>query len=214
MTINQSSVDLDILNASDGVKIGGGIVKRFLSWLGADITLTGSGTNVYTFPASTSTLASLALSESFTNKSLGDKLVKYNNITVAGWGVPAIYGSGRATAQTAANASVATYTCGASDGSFIVSANVLVTTSSAESFTVTVSYTDEGNTARVLTLNFAIVAGTISPNIAFANGAVPYEGFPMHIRCKASTAITVKTAAGGTYTGATYNVEGFICQIA
>lgn len=121
--------------------------------------------------------------------------------------------TGRATGQTAANASVATYTLGAADASFEVSANVLVTTSSAEAFTVTVDYTDEGNTARTITLPFALIAGTFSVNIAFANGAVPYEGVPLHIRCKASTAITIKTAAGGTYTGATYNVEGIIKKI-
>lgn len=116
--------------------------------------------------------------------------------------------TGRATAQTAANTSVATYTLGAEDQSFEVSANVLVTTSSAEAFTVTVDYTDEGNTARTITLNFQILAGTIGTGINFANGAVPYEGIPVHIRAKASTAITVKTA--GTFTGATYNVEGII----
>ncbi len=118
--------------------------------------------------------------------------------------------SGRVTAQTAANASVSTYTLGATDASYEVSANVLVTTSSAEAFTVTVDYTDEGNTARTITLNFQIVAGTISTAINFANGAIPYHGLISHIRCKASTAITVKTT--GTFTGATYNVEGIIKQ--
>lgn len=142
------------------------------------------------------------------------KTTNYNSINTTGWGVPAIYGTGRATGQTAANASVATYTVGAADGSFYVSANVLVTTSSAESFTVTVSYTDEGNTARTLTFNFQTIGGTIGTTVAFANGAVPYEGVPVHLRCKASTAITIKTAAGGTYTGCTYNVEGSITQIA
>lgn len=119
--------------------------------------------------------------------------------------------SGRATAQTAANASVATYTLGATDASFEVSANVLVTTSSAEAFTVTVDYTDEGNTARTATLNFQLLAGTIGTAINFANGGVPYEGIPIHLRVKASTVITVKTV--GTFTGATYNVEGIIRQI-
>jgi hypothetical protein len=128
--------------------------------------------------------------------------------------IPNIQATGRATAQTAANASVSTFTVGGSDGSFLVSANVLVTTSSAESFTATVSYTDEGNTARVVTFNFSNIGGTIGSSIAFANGAVPYEGIPLHIRAKAATAITVKTAAGGTYTGCTYNIEGVITQIA
>lgn len=120
--------------------------------------------------------------------------------------------TGRATSQTAANASVATYTLGATDASFEVSANVLVTTSSAEAFTVTCTYTSEDDTSRVLTLNFSLLAGTLGTSIAFANGAVPYEGVPLHIRCKASTAVTIATT--GTFTGSTYNVEGTILQIA
>lgn len=122
-----------------------------------------------------------------------------------------IKANGRATAQTAANASVATYTVGSADGSFIISSNVLVTTSSAENFTVTCAYTDEGNTARTLTLNFQLVGGVIGTAINFANGAVPYEGLAVHIRAKASTTITIATT--GTFTGATYNVEGTIRQI-
>lgn len=136
---------------------------------------------------------------------------KIDGISTAGWGVPAIYGNGRATAQTAANTSVATYTVGASDGSFIVDANVNVTTSTTHNFTVVVTYTDETNTSQTLTLNFAQPAGTIATAITNVTGAGPYEGIPMHIRCKASTAITVKTT--GTFTTVTYNIEGNIRQI-
>jgi hypothetical protein len=124
--------------------------------------------------------------------------------------IPTIISS-RSTAQTAAVASVATQTVGASDASFIVSSNILITTSSAEAFTTTVAYTDEGNTARTLTLNYSLLAGTIGVNIAFANGAVPYMGVPVQLRCKASTTITIATV--GTFTGATYNVEGTIQKI-
>jgi hypothetical protein len=91
-----------------------------------------------------------------------------------------------------------------------VSANVLVTTSTVHSFTVTATYTDEGNTSRVTTLNFSSVAGVIATTIANAGGAVPYTGIPLHIRAKASTAITIKTT--GTFTTVTYNVEGTIIQ--
>jgi len=123
--------------------------------------------------------------------------------------------TGRATAQNAANASVATYTLGATDASYKVSMNVLITTSTLFSFTCECAYTDEGNTARVVTLNFTTLAGVIS-NAALTNagGAVPYEGVPLHIRCKASTAITLRTQAAGTYTTVTFNAEGFISQIA
>lgn len=137
---------------------------------------------------------------------------KYNNIATAGWGVPAIYGFGRLTGKTAAQASVATYTVGASDGSFVVSANVNVTTSTLHNFTVTVAYTDETNTAQTLTLNFSQLTGALVTAITNATGVGPYEGVPLHIRCKASTAITIATT--GTFTTVTYNVEGLITQMA
>lgn len=141
------------------------------------------------------------------------KTTTYNNIATAGWGVGAIQAEGRATAQVAANASVATYTVGAADGSFVVSANVLVTTATTHTFTVTCTYTDEGNTSRVVTMNFSTLAGVIS-NAAITNiaGTVPYEGVPLHIRAKAATAITIATT--GTFTTVVYNVEGAIVQVA
>lgn len=138
-------------------------------------------------------------------------IAKYNNINTTGWGVPAIYASVPANAQTAANASVSTYTVGAADGSFEVSANVLVTTSTLHNFTVTCAYTDEGNTARTLTFSFSQLAGTFVTTITNAGGAVPYEGISLHIRCKASTAITIATT--GTFTTVTYNVQGIIRQL-
>lgn len=144
---------------------------------------------------------------------LSTKIASYNNVTTAGWGVPAVYAAGRATAQAAANASVATYTVGVADGSFEVSANVLVTTATTHAFTVTCAYTDEGNTARTLTLPFTLVAGSAIVNsVANANGAVPYMGIPQHIRCKAATTITIATT--GTFTTVAYNVEGVIKQTA
>lgn len=139
------------------------------------------------------------------------KVGKYNNITAVGQGVPSIYGSGRSIAQTNFVTSVATYTNGATDGSFIVSANVNVTTSTAHNFTVNCTYTDETNTSRTLILAFVQLAGTIVSAITNVTGAGPYEGIPVHIRCKASTAITISTASN--FTTVTYNVEGYITQI-
>lgn len=120
--------------------------------------------------------------------------------------------TGRATAQTAANANVLTVTPSASvDTTCLVSANVLVTTSTLHNFTVTCAYTDEGNTARTLTLPFSALAGTIGTAIANAGGAVPYEGVSLQIRVKANTAIVIATT--GTFTTVTYNVEGCITRI-
>ena len=122
-----------------------------------------------------------------------------------------VKGTAPATAQAAAVASVATFTLPAADASFIISANVLVTSSTTHNFSVTVAYTDEGNTARTLTLPFAQLAGTIITAITNVTGVGPYEGVPLHIRCKASTAITVATT--GTFTLVTYNVEAYIQQV-
>lgn len=140
---------------------------------------------------------------------LSGLMTTYNNIATTGWGVPAIYGTGRSTAQTAAVASVATYTVGAADGSFWISANANVTAFVAGTFNVTCAYTDEGNTSRTVSLNFSSITGTLGIAIAAAGA---FEGIPLHIRAKASTAITIATT--GTFTSVTYNVEGNIAQIA
>lgn len=120
--------------------------------------------------------------------------------------------SGRATGQTAANSSVATLTVGGADATYTVSGNILITTSSAEAFSLQVDYTDEGNTSRTVTIPLVRIAtGAFTPVTISASGAVPYPSAPLQIRCKASTAITIKTS--GTFTGATYNVEGRILRM-
>lgn len=123
---------------------------------------------------------------------------------VSGLPSPQIVGSDRATGQTSAHA-LATYTVGASDTSFQVSANVLITTSTLHSFSVTCSYTDESNTARVLTLNFSQLTGAFVTTLTNALGASAYEGVPVHIRAKAGTTIIVQST--GTFTTVTYNLE-------
>lgn len=140
-----------------------------------------------------------------------NKAQKYNNVNVVGQGIPSIYGTGRSTAQTAAVASVATYTNGAADGSFVVSANVNVTAATTATIATTCTYTDETNTSRTLTFSFSTTAGTILSSITNVTGVGAYAGIPLHIRCKASTSITIATS--GTFTSVTYNVEGFITQI-
>lgn len=120
--------------------------------------------------------------------------------------------TGRATAQTAAVASVATLTVGGADASYEISGNINVTTSGSEAFSISVDYTDETNTARncVIPIVRASTGAWITQTIS-ATGAVPYPGGHVQIRCKASTAITIKTS--GTFTGCTYNVEGSISRI-
>ncbi len=137
-------------------------------------------------------------------------LTRYNNLATAGTGIPYIVASGRATAQTALAASIATFTP-AADGSFLIGANVNVTTSTAFTFTMTCTYTDEGNTARTQTIPFVQIAGTPLTSITNVTGAGPYEGIPVRIRAKAATAITIQTV--GTFTTVTYNAEADITQV-
>jgi hypothetical protein len=117
----------------------------------------------------------------------------------------------RSVAQTAANANILTYAVGSSDGTFQVSANVLVTTSTTHSFTVTVDYTDESNVARTLTLSFSQLTGTVITAITNVTGAGPYEGVGLTIRAKAGTNIVFKSA--GTFTTVTYNVDVNVLQL-
>lgn len=135
----------------------------------------------------------------------------YNGVSTTGWGVPAIYGTGRVTAQIAA-ATVATYTVGASDGDFNVSMNVLITTSTLYNFAGTVTYTSEDNISRTVTLNFSTLAGVLTPTISNTVATTtPYEGVALQIRAKAGTTITLATA--GTFTTVTYNSSASIIQI-
>lgn len=141
-------------------------------------------------------------------------ITKYNQIATKGWGLVAIYGYQKALAQTAAvTLTTGAVTVGSADGDFEISANVLITTSTLFNFTVTCSYTDQGNTARVLTLQFSNLAGTWLTAIANAAGAVPYEGAVTTIRAKAGTTITIASAAGGNYTTVVYDIVGIIKQI-
>lgn len=151
-----------------------------------------------------------------TQVQLSTKFITYNNTTTAGDGMSYVVGYGRFTAQTAAKATVATFTAPAADGTYEVSANVLVTTATTHTFTMQCVYTDEGNTSRTITMPFRLIGDTtaLTSAIANGNGAVPYMGVPLHIRVKASTAITIQTQAAGTYTTVTYNVEGLIKKTA
>lgn len=146
------------------------------------------------------------------NISQGGKTLTYNNVATAGLGVVPVYAAARSTGQTAAVASVATYTVGAADGSFEVSANVNVTAAVTNTFTVTVTYTDETTTSRTHTFSF-IQNGVATPLQTITNitGTGAYAGTPMMIRAKAATAITIATT--GTFTSVTYNVGANIRQL-
>lgn len=136
----------------------------------------------------------------------------YNNVATAGWGQPAIYAARRLTGQTAEIPSLSTYTVGAADGSFLVSANVFVEdTSTVFDFNAILSYTAEDNQLRSVFLTFTQFDGTFTPGVTADLGVGPYMGTDIHIRAKAGTAINIKTF--GTFTAVTYSAEGYITQI-
>jgi hypothetical protein len=167
---------------------------------GRNVTITPSATN----PTISTTAGSLAITPAIA--SLG-------GTTASGaLGVSVIVATGRATAQTAANASISTFTVGAADASFEISANVRVTTATSHNFQAVVNFTDEGSAVNALTLNFITNNGAVVTNVVNATGTVQYSGIPAQIRAKAGTAITVTTS--GTFTTVTYNVEGMIKRIA
>lgn len=72
-TIKRNSGNQDYTNNADGFDVTGGTTRRKLTVTGADMTLTGGGSNTYTFPAATSTLWGddrikiVALGSNFTN---------------------------------------------------------------------------------------------------------------------------------------------------
>lgn len=183
--------------AATSVGIGGGNVNAGGLITGGTMTSTGL------FTASAASTLTGAVSQTA-------KTAKYNNVSTVGWGIPAIYGAGRVTAQAAANASISTYTCGAADGSFEVSGNMNVTVSTALATTMTCTYTDESNTSRVMVLPIQQLTGSFVAGGAIT-GVGAWESPVMHIRVKASTAITIATSAG-TFTGVTYTAEGIIKQ--
>lgn len=123
--------------------------------------------------------------------------------------VPTIVGTDRKTGLVAAQA-LATYTVGAADASYQISANVLITTATLFNFSVTCTYTDESNTSRVVTLNFSQLSGVFVTSMTNLLAAPAYEGVPLHIRAKAGTTIII--ASTGTFTTVVYNLEERITQ--
>ena len=53
-------INLDANPQADGYKLGGGTTKRTLTISGADVSITGSGTNVMTMPGATATLLGIS----------------------------------------------------------------------------------------------------------------------------------------------------------
>ncbi len=140
-----------------------------------------------------------------TNDGPAEYCLKTNGTGQIGYvNTPTIVQALRSVNVTNSTATFTTYAVGP-DGSYWVSANVNITTSTVFNFTVTCTYTDETGTLRTQTMPFVNLAGTVITAITNAAGATAYEGVPIHIRCQALSTITVATA--GTVTGVVYNFE-------
>lgn len=196
----------------------GGIYRAVVANLPGDLTLNDAGFGFYATDNFTvyiwtgAGFVTVGGAVQIGTFSLSGLLVKYNSILTAGLGIPIIVASQRLTGQTAAIASIAPYTVGASDSSFIVQANVNITASTTHNFNIQVAYTDETNTARVLTLPFTQLGGVPITNLTNVTGVSPYSGGAFRIRCKSGTTITPQ--ATGTFTTVTYNLEVTILQVA
>lgn len=138
---------------------------------------------------------------------LSGLVTQYSGSNTAGWGVPAIYAQANATTQSAANSSVATYTPSA-DSDLEVSGQVNVSAATAVSTTLAVTYTDVNSGSQTMILPMTTTAGTfLAGGLITATGT--YASAVIHIRAKASTAVTILTSAG-TFTGVTYSVSAVI----
>ena len=73
--MTQNSNNQDFTNNADGFALGGGTTERILTVTGGNATITGAGSAVVTLPTSTSTLATLALTETLTNKTLTSPVI-------------------------------------------------------------------------------------------------------------------------------------------
>jgi hypothetical protein len=149
-------------------------------------------------------------SNRWTNLCLAGTATKYAGYTPVGMSFPVILAANRVTAQSAANPSIATYTLDAFDRSFEVSMNMNVTAATGLSTTMSCTYTDESNTSRTMIFPTTSLSGSFLAG-GLVTGTGVFETPVMHIRCKASTTITLFTATG-TFSSVTYTAEGIIKQ--
>lgn len=138
---------------------------------------------------------------------------RYKSVNTAGLGVPGIYGATEITAQST-DATIASYANGAADADFEVSATLNVAAASAISTSISITYTDKGNTSRTLVLPIQQAGGTggsyLVNGLVIATG--DYTTPTQLIRVKASTTVTVLTSSG-TFTGVTYSASALIKQV-
>lgn len=127
-------------------------------------------------------------------------------------GTPVVVATGRVIAVSTQSILISTFSVGAADASFEVSANMNVTASTTLATTLTCSYTDESNAARVMVFPVASLSGSfVAAGAITGAGATVWETPVMHIRAKAGSTILIQNTAG-TFSGVTYTAEGIIKQ--
>jgi hypothetical protein len=129
MATRNNAGDQKFTNSSDGFVLGGGTTERDLTVTGGNLTLTGSGSATLTFPSSSDTIAGLAATQTFTNKTITDSS---NTIGAVTWSNNAITANAFAT-----NAIKLGYAQATSDGT-TTSTTLTAFTTTTLSVTVTV----------------------------------------------------------------------------
>lgn len=196
----KNSSDLGVTNEADGVSISGGTTQRVLKWTGANITLSGSGTNVFTFPSSGSTLSSLELPETLLNKTLTTPTIvdytnaSHNHTTLSGGG------KFRALVKTANNLTGSSL----SPSSLINITDLSVSIDANEvwQFEAHLSVKSSGGTAG---MTFAVDLVTTAGASSEWNYMGTGSAFNTSTRCD---------RVGGLYTVSTANITGAICTAA
>lgn len=122
---------------------------------------------------------------------------------------PIIVASADSTGKTTAN-NIVTYTTGAADSTFNISANINVTGGAGDVIQTQVVYTDETNTSRTIVL---FNMGATSAGIGSATTGPSSYPVLGDVRVKASTTITVQTALTTGIGTITYNEHATITKI-
>lgn len=121
-------------------------------------------------------------------------------------GIIGVARNSRLQGQSTAVSGLVNQTVGALDATYVLYANVYITSGSSFSFNTLCSYTDEGNNARNAAFNFSIPGtNTLNPLISNAGGSVPYMSGALCVRCKAASTLSVVTS--GTFTTIGYNID-------
>lgn len=174
-------------NNSDGYDLSGGTTARKLTVTGADMTLTGSGTNVYTFPSATSTLygtASASITSAQLLASMSDEtgtgaLVFATSPTLV---TPVINGlptgTGIATANTVS-------TLVARDGSGNFSAGTITATLTGNASTATAL----ANVRTIGGVSFDGTANIVPQTIQSINEVTDTTCFPLFISASGSQSL-------------------------